>query len=114
MVNADSVATTNHPERLDAHFTNRPGRFDIKKKLNHLTAEGREYFLKHKLKEGELEKIDLPKWVKDTEGLSIAHLKELIVSVLIMGKEYNSVVETLKRMKDFKSSREDNVTGIGY
>jgi ATP-dependent 26S proteasome regulatory subunit len=108
------MATTNHPERLDAHFTNRPGRFDVKKRLGLLTEEGREYFLRHKLTVDEIAKIDFKKWVTDSEGLSIAHLKELIVSVLIIGKDYEKTIESLKRMKDFKSSREDNVSEVGF
>lgn len=45
-------------------------------------------------------KIDLDKWVEDTEEFSIAHLKELFTAVVILGDEYDDAIEALSCMKE--------------
>jgi SpoVK/Ycf46/Vps4 family AAA+-type ATPase len=109
------VATTNHITKLDGAFTNRPGRFDIKSKVGLPNKETRRYFIEHKLTAEQLKNVNLNQWVDESEGLSIAHLRELIISVLIMGHDYNKTIESLKKMKEFISDREESgVREIGF
>ena len=111
------LATTNYPERLGARILNRPSRFDKRFKIGHPNAESRMLYFKHiigtdkRIKEL---KIDLEKWVKDTEGFSIAHLKELFVAVTILGDDYKEAVDTLASMKDNISSSQDEVSYMGF
>ena len=97
------LATTNYPEVLGARILNRPSRFDKRFKIGHPNAESRKIYFEHLI--GGDEKainlnIDLNSWVTDTEGFSIAHLKELFVAVCILGDDYIKAVETLSSMKE--------------
>lgn len=94
------VATTNYPERIEPRFINRPSRFDRVIEIPLPSEEVRKFFLERKLKESDLESININKWVMDTEGLTLSHLKELIISVMVMGKDYESTLRTLKNMMD--------------
>ncbi len=101
------IATTNYPERLDKRFINRPSRFDVVQKIGMPSEESRRVYLSHKsiiLKE-DAEKLDL--WVKDTEGFSIAHLKELIISVEVFSAGYKDALFRLKAMMDCRGSSVD-------
>ena len=109
------LATTNYPERLQDRISNRPSRFDRVYEIPHPNAEVREFYIKHKLHESDLKKIDMKKWVKDTEGLSLSHIKELVVSTMILGKNFDDVIEHFGEMKRPKSSRSSSSSkGLGF
>jgi hypothetical protein len=113
------LATTNYPERLGQRIMNRPSRFDKRIKMGHPKADSRRIYLKHIFDEETLEKnnIDLDQWVEDTEDMSIAHLKELFTSVIILGNEYKRVIDTLRSMmEDHPISYKDDTDrpGIGF
>lgn len=108
------LATTNFIERLPAALTNRPGRLDIKRRIQPPSDQCRLFFLENKLSEEERKKHDLNKWVEDTKGLSLAHLKELVVAVSIMGKNYDLTILNLKAMADRASSNDDATDKIGF
>jgi AAA+ superfamily predicted ATPase len=93
------IATTNYPEKLEERITNRPSRFDRRYEVLMPTREVRESYFRNKLSEEEIQNIDLKRWIKETEGMSLAHLRELIVSVVAMG---NSFEETLNRLNGLK------------
>ena len=69
------VASTNHPEKLDAALSNRPGRFDVVMELPPPDEETRaRYFARH------LPAFDgatLARFAEASEGLSFAHLGEV-------------------------------------
>ena len=90
--------TTNYPEKLGARIMNRPSRFDKRFEIGMPNNESREIYFK-KLVGDKISKPELEKWVKDTQGLSIAHLKELVVAVTILGNKYAEAIKTLKDMK---------------
>ena len=89
------IATTNYPEKLGSRIMNRPSRFDKKIFIGMPNAEARKTFLATKLED----KSEVDAWAKDTDGLSIAHLKELVVAVKILGDTYKDALDTLKGMK---------------
>ena len=59
----------------------------------------RRSYIVNKLTEEDLRGIDLDKWVRETKGLSLAHMRELVVSVIAMG---NSFEDTLNRLNGLK------------
>lgn len=93
------VATTNYPEKLGSRIFNRPSRFDRKFKIGMPSAESRKVYLQHK---GVTEDIDT--WVKDTEGLSIAHLAELYTAVMVFEDSYAQAVKIIKSMESIPHS----------
>lgn len=111
------LATSNYPERLGQRVLNRPSRFDKRFKMGHPKKDSRKVYFNHLIdKETQKEyKIDIEKWVEDTEDMSIAHLKELFIAVCILGNSYEESIETLRNMIDYNPrSDEDNNNKIGF
>jgi energy-coupling factor transporter ATP-binding protein EcfA2 len=93
------IATTNYPEKLEDRITNRPSRFDRRYEISMPDDDVRRSYIVNKLTEEDLRRIDLDKWVMETKGLSLAHMRELVVSVIAMG---NSFEDTLNRLNGLK------------
>jgi AAA+ superfamily predicted ATPase len=91
------LATTNYPERLGSRIMNRPSRFDRRVFVGMPSAIARETYIRSKLI-GEDDNV-IKRWVEDTNGLSIAHIKELYVANKILGDSYDIALKTLKGMK---------------
>lgn len=91
------IATTNYPEQLKDRITNRPSRFDRVYEIGLPTAIIRKVYIENVLHEEDLKIIDLKEWIKKSKGLTLAHLRELVVSVIIMG---NPLDETIKLLND--------------
>lgn len=108
------LATTNYPERLQDRISNRPSRFDRVYEIPHPSAEVREFFIKHKLHEDDIKGIDMKKWVAETDGLSLSHIKELVVSTMIFGKKFEDVMLHFGEMKRPKSSRSAGSKSVGF
>lgn len=96
------LATTNYPNKLGHRIMNRPSRFDKRFRIGFPSAKSRRLYFENLIgKENITElKIDLDRWVKDTDKLSIAHLKELFVAVVILGDNYKDAIKTLRAMRD--------------
>jgi len=111
------LATTNYPGRLGGRILNRPSRFDKRFKIGHPDEESRMLYFEHVIGKEKVEelKIDLDQWVEDTEGFSIAHLKELFIAVYIFEDDYDMAIETLGSMKE-KVTEEDEFDrpGLGF
>lgn len=118
MNNVVYLATTNYPEELADRIINRPSRFDRRYEISMPNAEVRKYYLEHTLKPEDLNggKVDLNKWVQETEELSIAHLRELIVSTVIQGNSFEDTITLLKGYnKERPSSRKFKGSGkVGF
>lgn len=104
------LATTNYPERLGPRIMNRPSRFDKRIKIGYPNSECRKIYLESLITSAEIKKhkIDLNKWVADTEEFSMAHLKELFVAVIILEDTYDEALKNLKSMKGSISSDDSN------
>lgn len=89
------LATTNYPEKLGAHIVNRPSRFDRRILIDHPRLESRRLYLESLTLPGD--RADLDQLARDTEGMSLAHVKELFVGTQLLGMEYT---ETLRGLKD--------------
>lgn len=94
------IATTNYPDKLEERISNRPSRFDRRFEVHMPSAEIRESYIKKKLSEDDLKKIDLNEWVEFSDGMSLSHLKELVVSVVVMGKDLEEAKNSLLDMKE--------------
>ena len=105
------IATTNYPEKLEERITNRPSRFDRRYYVAPPERAVREAYLRNKIGSNEVQ-IDMEKWLDDTEGLSMSHLKELFISVVLLENSYDSAIDHLKGMK--KSPRNKSKKGIGF
>lgn len=112
------VATTNYPELLDKRFINRPSRFDEIMKIGMPSADAREYYLGNKNPRLADDPEELAEWVDLTEDFSIAHLKEMIISVEGFGKTVQQAHSRLRAMMDATPSdyqqTHDNMNSFGF
>jgi hypothetical protein len=110
------LATTNYPEKLGARVVNRPSRFDKRFKVGHPTPESRAMYFRHLIGGRDIPSIDMDRWVRDSDGFSIAHMKELFVAVVILGDEYERAVTTLRGMREAISSGSNYGSGgkVGF
>ena len=95
------LSTTNYPEQLGSRIMNRPSRFDKRMEIGMPSLEAREMYLRTK----KLADEEVRRWSKDTDGFSIAHLKELYVANKILGDSYDSALRTLRKMKNSVNSK---------
>lgn len=116
--NVAFIATTNYPERLDRRFINRPSRFDIVKKIGMPSSEARSIFLRTKNPRlaSDENRMELEQWVTLTKEFSIAHLKELVVSVEVFDVTVEEAVQRLRAMIDIPitSSDRDGKVPVGF
>lgn len=96
--NVTNLATTNYPDKLGGRIINRPSRFDEVIKIDYPNEKARKRFLKHITKVEPLTEDELKQWVKDTDKLSISHIRELVVAIRCLGQDYAAVLERLKEM----------------
>jgi hypothetical protein len=111
------LATTNYVEELDKRFTDRPSRFDKVVAVKMPGPEARAVYLKNK--EPDMTTEEIIDWVNKTQGFSLAHLKELIVSVKCFGNSMEESVDHLHKMRErnFSNtslSKEHIVSNFGF
>lgn len=121
MENIVFLGCTNFPEELKERIINRPSRFDRRYYIGPPNAEVRKLYFEKKLKKDDLEGLGengLEKWVEATDGLSFAHLGELVKSVLCLGNSFELVIGEFEKMKEKISSASFNKNekriGFGY
>ena len=107
------IATTNYPEKLQERITNRPSRFDRRYKVDLPGKEIRRSYIKNKLEKSDLDKIDIEEWIERTEGMSLSHLKEVVISVIIMGRSFEETIENLEGLKKSPTIRGSGKVGFG-
>ena len=95
--NVVHVATTNYPHLLDRRFINRPSRFDTIMKIGMPSEAARMAYFK--AKEPELDEPTLQRWVRCTEGYSVAHLREVCIATQCLMQPEAQVFERLGRMR---------------
>lgn len=112
------IATTNYPERLGPRVVNRPSRFDKRIRVGHPDTVGRKMYLEFLLEKdpSALSEDDVERYVRDTKGMSMAHLKELFVATVLIGSPYDESLEHLTEMNMEKptSLRDDDDTPREY
>lgn len=108
------LATTNYIDKLDKRFIDRPSRFDVIQAVPMPSATSRAIFLYHK--EPSLTIDEIEEWVQATQGMSIAHLKEAIISVRCYGNTLDETIARLKKMhaRNFKMRDLEDNDGFGF
>lgn len=108
------LASTNYPDKLEERVSNRPSRFDRRYRIEPPDSTIREAYIRFKLSKDDLKNINIQEWVKASEGFSIAHLKELIISTLVLGNSYSESLSHLKEMKTKPKNKGGKSGGIGF
>jgi AAA+ superfamily predicted ATPase len=91
-----TIATTNYPEYLDKALVDRPGRFDLRLDFGLPDEKLRKYILQKYLSAFNHQKIDLEPLVKDSEGMTGAHLKEMVMVAYMDSLEASGYKKTTK------------------
>ncbi len=115
--NIVNIATTNYPERLGARIVNRPSRFDERIFVGMPSAAARQIYLEKiiaKTGESAFQNFNLHQWVTDTEGLSIAHLRELSAAVLCLDQPYEAVIKRLRTMRHKITENAGQAASVGF
>lgn len=107
------IATTNYPEKLQERITNRPSRFDRRYKVELPNEDIRRAYIEHKLNDEDLKGIDIEEWIKKTEGMSLSHLKEVVISVIVMGRTFEETIENLEGLKKTPTIKGSGKVGFG-
>ena len=106
------LATTNYPEKLEDRIINRPSRFDLRILVGNPSDDARRDYLTSLLRDGDM--VDVAAYVRDTAGLSLAHVKELFVATHILGNDYAGTVSRMQKMATEKvSSAETGYAPLG-
>lgn len=105
--NVVHVATTNYPHMLDKRFIDRPSRFDTIMKVGMPSAEAREVYFK--AKEPSLDDVTIERWVENTEGYSVAHLREVCIAIKCFEQKESEVFDRLNKMKEVIHLNDDGV-----
>jgi ATP-dependent Zn protease len=105
------LATTNFPEELEGNLINRPGRFDRVIFIDNPGEQSRREYLQSLGLE--LTSEQLEQWVKKTKSFSFAHIKELVISVIIFGGDIDKEEKRLRDMYKVKSSK-GNSNKMGF
>lgn len=92
------VATTNYPEKLEERIKNRPSRFDNSYRIGLPNAKIRRYYIENMLLPEDMKTIKLDDWVASTKGMTIDHIKELVLSVFVHGYTFEKSMESIKKM----------------
>jgi SpoVK/Ycf46/Vps4 family AAA+-type ATPase len=99
------LATTNYTERLSERILNRPNRFDMRIEVKSPNDECRRMYLEHKLKPEDLKDVSIETWIEETRGMTMAHLGEVIKSVVILGNSFEDTIQNLHDLKRTPTSR---------
>jgi SpoVK/Ycf46/Vps4 family AAA+-type ATPase len=108
------LATTNELDKLHDKIKKRPSRFD---QIIEVTAPGDEdrgIYLDTKIKDEDKKRIryDREKWIRDTKKMTLSHLRELIVSVVVIGNDYDETITKLKSMTS--AALNSGTIGFGF
>lgn len=109
------IATTNHPENLLASLADRPGRFDLMLELQPPSGEERVKLLEF-IANRELTPEEKTVFLdKKCDGLSIAHLDEIVVRSLLHDRTLEQTLrEILDHRKNVKAAFEKARDSLGF
>ena len=99
ITNVVYVATTNNLDKIPDRIKDRPSRFDKKYIIKKPTEGDRKLYFETRLLDTDKKKYDLKKLVKDTKDFTMAHLKEVFISLYILDNSYDDVISRLKKSK---------------
>lgn len=102
------IATTNYPEKLDGRIKNRPSRFDIVEYVGMPNKASRREYIVHTMEKADVKiDFDIDHWVDVTAGISLAHIKEVLILVQIFGLDIDTAVSRINNMIEANPTSED-------
>ena len=108
------LATTNYIDKIPERIRNRPSRFADVVEVGYPNGATRKKFFESKIRKED--KVNIAKWVEETEGLSIDHLKDLIISVLVLGISFEDAIEKMRNLpydtNDKRNDRKSNYIDV--
>lgn len=93
------IATTNNINAIPDRIQNSPSQFDRKYEITKPNNIARREYLKRKLADVKQKKYKLEKLVEDTNGFTMAHLREFFVSVFVFNNDYDATITMLRNIK---------------
>lgn len=108
------IATTNYPEKLEERITNRPSRFDRRYQIGMPNEKIRRAFIINKLEKKDLKNIDIDYLIDRTEGMSLSHLKEIIISIVLMGKDINETIDSIVLLNNSPKIKMGKTVGFSH
>ena len=110
--NVVTIATSNFPEKLEERITNRPSRFDRRYEVGIPNETVRRFYISKKI---QLSAEEIETWVKETEGFTIDHIKELILSVTVLNYTFEKAITDIRQMMKIKIPKnESGIEKIGF
>ena len=98
------IATTNYPERIPARVLNRPSRFDVRIEIGMPSEAARRAYIQHIVGKNLL--VDIDELVSNTDGMSIAQIKEVIILTQIFENNISTAVEKVRGVLRFSNTKE--------
>jgi hypothetical protein len=65
------------------------------------------------LNEEDIKGIDIDEWVKRTDGMSLSHLKEVVISVIVMGRTFEETMNNLESLAERPRIKGSGSVGFG-
>lgn len=111
--NVIHVATTNKPDIIADRFIRRPGRFDVVIGVHNPTVEARRQYLYY-ITNGKMDPKQLDEITAQTDGLSLAYLREIASTYLVLGIPLDETIARLKTQAKAKYSTNKTGFTIGF
>lgn len=92
------LATTNYIDRIDDRIKNRPSRFSTVMEIGYPSADTRRAFLYSRILPQHKKQVNIEELVSQTDGFSIDHLKDLIVSIFCFRLTPETAISKLRSM----------------
>lgn len=92
------LATTNYIKRIPDRIKKRPSRFARAIKVGAPSADIRKAFLNQRLLERHKKDVDIDKLVSQTDGFTIDHLKDLVLTMFCLGLSQKAAVDSIRKM----------------
>lgn len=101
------LATTNYIEEVPSRIKNRPSRFSTVIEIGYPGIETRRAFLESKILPQHKKQVNIDELAQKTEGMSIDHLKDLVVSIFCFQLSPNVAIDKLKTMIELGDDTDD-------
>jgi hypothetical protein len=92
------LATTNYFDKIPSRVKNRPSRFSTVMEIGYPSLNTRQAFLESRILPHHKNQVDITALAEKTEGMSIDHLKDLIVSIFCFRLVPDTAIQKLKDM----------------
>jgi hypothetical protein len=105
------ICTTNYLEDIPDRFKKRPSRIDEVIEIEPPTEDARRLFLSklHEAHGRDFREVQERDWLGDTADMPFAHIKELFISVVVLGYDYET---TLARLQSYLTESDSDNSGV--